>query len=77
MHPLERGDYFEIVKGFCRWIALLLPYIPLVRAMFAYRQMALNNVKNKTISDKIVIVGMVSSIAAVISIFTIKTLLAQ
>ena len=45
--------------------------------MFAYRQMTLNNVKNKTISDKIVIVGMVSSIAAVISIFTIKTLLAQ
>ena len=71
------GDYLEIVKGFCKWIALLLPYIPLVRAMFAHRQMTLNNVKNKTINDKIVIVGMVSSIAAVISIFTIKTLLAQ
>ena len=45
--------------------------------MFAHRQMTLNNVKNKTINDKIVIVGMVSSVAANISIFTIKKLLAQ
>ena len=45
--------------------------------MFVYRQMTLNNVKNKTINDKIVIVGMVGSVAANISIFTIKKLLAQ
>ncbi|MBS7346315.1 MAG: hypothetical protein KIG14_01200 [Candidatus Sacchiramonaceae bacterium] len=58
------------------WIILILPFIVLIRALLAHREITTNNITNKSVMDKVIQVGLVSSIASVISILAIGGLIA-